>query len=112
MYDKCTGTHSCTLNSNRTISFCHFRSLSGVIKNVLVAVQSSLPLWILGVGRVISVKGTDYHEHVAEYGVHWNFFFTLAVVKVLTSSILYNHDNLFYHILLGSVPQKISIKSQ
>lgn len=25
--------------------------------------------------------------HVGEYGVHWNFFFTLAAVSILTSII-------------------------
>eukprot|EP00698_Gefionella_okellyi_P001366 TRINITY_DN1130_c0_g1_i5.p1 TRINITY_DN1130_c0_g1~~TRINITY_DN1130_c0_g1_i5.p1 ORF type:complete len:431 (-),score=67.30 TRINITY_DN1130_c0_g1_i5:1871-3163(-) len=52
-------------------------------RSVLVA----LPLLLLGFARLASVKATDYHEHVSEYGVHWNFFFTLAAVMVLATVI-------------------------
>ncbi|KAH9534507.1 hypothetical protein CY35_17G009000 [Sphagnum magellanicum] len=52
----------------------------GVLRNVS-------PLLILGLARLIVTKGVDYQEHVAEYGVHWNFFFTLAGVALLTSLI-------------------------
>ncbi|KAE8623561.1 hypothetical protein XENTR_v10005654 [Xenopus tropicalis] len=55
------------------------------LKKQLVSVW---PLFILGFGRLISVKAADYHEHVSEYGVHWNFFFTLAIVRVLASFLL------------------------
>ncbi|MGH0167775.1 UNVERIFIED_CONTAM: hypothetical protein FKN15_053667 [Acipenser sinensis] len=46
------------------------------------------PLVVLGMVRLISVKALGYHEHVSEYGVHWNFFFTLAIVRVVASLLL------------------------
>ncbi|XP_078440935.1 transferases, transferring acyl groups [Wolffia australiana] len=47
--------------------------------------KSVTPLLILGFGRLIFTRGVDYQVHVGEYGVHWNFFFTLAAVSILTS---------------------------
>ncbi|CAA6664057.1 unnamed protein product [Spirodela intermedia] len=47
--------------------------------------KSITPLIVLGFGRLIFTKGVDYQVHVGEYGVHWNFFFTLAAVSLLTS---------------------------
>ncbi|XP_058856951.1 phosphatidylinositol-glycan biosynthesis class W protein-like [Acipenser ruthenus] len=46
------------------------------------------PLVVLGMVRLISIKALGYHEHVSEYGVHWNFFFTLAIVRVVASLLL------------------------
>ncbi|KFP74883.1 PREDICTED: phosphatidylinositol-glycan biosynthesis class W protein [Acanthisitta chloris] len=51
-------------------------------------VFSVWPLVSLGVGRLLSVKSIEYHEHTSEYGVHWNFFFTLAFVRLAASLLL------------------------
>lgn len=54
----------------------------GSVKLVMATMRGVLPLIVIGVLRVMAVKGTDYQEHVTEYGVHWNFFFTIAAVRV------------------------------
>ena len=49
-----------------------------IITRFIKSVRHSMPLIVLGTIRLISVKNLEYAEHVTEYGVHWNFFFTLA----------------------------------
>jgi phosphatidylinositol glycan class W len=54
-----------------------------VVKLIKVVVKC-LPLIIMGFIRFFTTKGLEYQEHVSEYGVHWNFFFTLSVVSVVS----------------------------
>ncbi|XP_051903359.1 phosphatidylinositol-glycan biosynthesis class W protein-like [Hippocampus zosterae] len=58
------------------------------MKHIGKQLLSIWPLVVLGAARLFFVKLSDYQEHVTEYGVHWNFFFTLALVRVLTSMVL------------------------
>ncbi|BGP29686.1 Glucosaminyl phosphatidylinositol (GlcN-PI) nositol acylation protein [Rhodotorula toruloides] len=55
--------------------------------SVVRSVRKCLPLVALGMVRVVMVKGVDYPEHVTEYGVHWNFFFTLALLPVFGTAL-------------------------
>ena len=42
---------------------------------------------LLGLGRLIVLKLFNYHEHISEYGIHWNFFVTLFCIWVLVDII-------------------------
>ncbi|KAH6711860.1 GWT1-domain-containing protein [Leptodontidium sp. MPI-SDFR-AT-0119] len=54
------------------------KKLAPLGKRLSQSLRHSLPLIVLGLIRLYSVKGLDYAEHVTEYGVHWNFFFTMG----------------------------------
>lgn len=41
----------------------------------------------LGVGRMVVLKAINYHEHVSEYGEHWNFFVTLFAVWLFADAM-------------------------
>ena len=44
--------------------------------------RRAIPLLVVGFVRWASTAGTSYHVDPTEYGIHWNFFFSLAVVKI------------------------------
>ena len=52
--------------------------------------SKTFPILLLGVLRLVAVKLSNYHEHVTEYGIHWNFFFTLAFVKIASDLLTTN----------------------
>ncbi|KAL1553614.1 hypothetical protein AAHA92_14269 [Salvia divinorum] len=61
------------------------RQARGIANMTLsTGLRSTSPLIILGFTRLVSTSSVNYQVHVGEYGVHWNFFFTLAAVAILT----------------------------
>ena len=60
---------------------------TSAMQRVGAAMRSASPLVLLGLARVASTAAADYHTHVTEYGVHWNFFFTLAAISVLGNAL-------------------------
>jgi phosphatidylinositol glycan class W len=50
-------------------------------------VRGIIPVLVIGVARILAVKASNYQEHVSEYGVHWNFFFSLALITITINTI-------------------------
>lgn len=51
------------------------------------SLKDSTFLLILGLGRFLFVEYSGYQKHVTEYGVHWNFFITLAFIRLFATAI-------------------------
>lgn len=45
-------------------------------------------LFLLGTIRYCTLKNINYQNIIFEYGVHWNFFFTLGTIKLVSYLIL------------------------
>eukprot|EP00919_Chromeraceae_sp_WS-2016_P072107 GHVR01170610.1.p1 GENE.GHVR01170610.1~~GHVR01170610.1.p1 ORF type:complete len:396 (-),score=66.50 GHVR01170610.1:87-1274(-) len=56
-------------------------------RSVVSAAVGVSPLLLIGFVRFFLVWLSDKHVPVDEYGTHWNFFFTISVVSLVSSSL-------------------------
>lgn len=46
-----------------------------------------LPLLVIGLARAVFIEFTGYYQDPIEYGTHWNFFITLAVIEASSTIV-------------------------
>jgi hypothetical protein len=73
--------------SSRGSSSSAMLALQAWLARLLKGLRASLPLVLLGCGRLVATSAVGYQQHLGEYGLHWNFFHTIAVVSLLTLTL-------------------------
>ncbi|MCP9262124.1 Phosphatidylinositol-glycan biosynthesis class W protein [Dirofilaria immitis] len=58
-----------------------FRHYPGRV--LLLKASSSIVLIALGITRTVLLNYMNYHYQINEYGVHWNFFITLGMLRLI-----------------------------
>lgn len=57
------------------------------VKSFIKSVRSAFPILVLGFARFFLTKSVNYQEHNSEYGLHWNFFFTLGFLPPFVTTL-------------------------
>ena len=52
------------------------------LKELIHSVFGNLAVCLAASVRFILLTSIDYHDHVTEWGTHWNFYLTIAVLNV------------------------------
>ena len=85
------------------------------LQDITAAITGNLGITIAASVRFFLLSGVEYHGHVTEWGVHWNFFATIACLNILGCFIRSSKYCLLYAfiILLASefVSQGYDLKS-
>nr|VZI31763.1 unnamed protein product [Spirometra erinaceieuropaei] len=64
------------------VQFVYFLRSARPYSSISPVLRSTFLLVLLGASRTLVIKLLGFPEHVTEYGVHWNFFVTLAVLRL------------------------------
>ena len=70
------------LTSSDARNLVHLNTKTAYLRSLSYCLKKVVPFLVIGLLRLVSVRAADYQQHTSEYGVHWNFFFTIAAVKV------------------------------
>ena len=81
LMDLGVGAFVCSMGLSRGFSHVQQKEQSS-FRVTVQALRVSLPLFALGIVRLYLVKATNYHVHISEYGAHWSFFITLALMSL------------------------------
>ena len=108
-----TGVALITLNSGmssrKARPWTQARAWSDVAKELFESAVSVIFPIILGIFRILLLNSSDYQEHPSEWGIHWNFYTTVAAINILQALIKWpNYSIPFAFVLILSYQMVIS----
>ncbi|KAK4519849.1 uncharacterized protein ATC70_010093 [Mucor velutinosus] len=68
-------------------AYTHPQQSRAFIKSFVKSIRSAFPILVLGFARFFLTKSVNYQEHNSEYGLHWNFFFTLGFLPPFVTTL-------------------------
>ena len=71
------------ISSRKGRPWYYQQNKTSIFKELFQAVKESLFPIALGFIRIFLLSELDYQEHASEYGIHWNFYTTIAIVNLL-----------------------------
>jgi len=74
---------------------------SKLFARLATAMKHSVIVILIGIIRPIVIHFANYQEHVGEYGTHWNFFATIAVVTIFAALIPSRLNSYGHYVALG-----------
>lgn len=71
------------LGNKLTVQHASASRLRPLLKELQGALTDNVIVTIAACIRYFLLTGIDYHDHVTEWGVHWNFYATIAAVNII-----------------------------
>ena len=83
-----SGVALITLNAGMTCKkarpwFSQSPSRQPILKELYLTLRASILPIVLGFSRIVVLSKLDYQEHPSEYGTHWNFYTTIALINIM-----------------------------
>lgn len=72
----------------------------GLLREVISSITSNSALMFAASVRFFMLGVIDYHDHVTEWGTHWNFFVTIAILNVAIVFIRSSEYTMIYGFVL------------
>ncbi|KAG5518770.1 hypothetical protein PMAC_002741 [Pneumocystis sp. 'macacae'] len=70
------------------------------IEKIKISLKQSYMFFVIGLIRILITKISGYPEHITEYGIHWNFFFTLGSLSLSLIFVEFLHQYLKSYIII------------